>query len=208
MPRLPGQDACEVAGAWRSRGDTKVIRLRAVHVTPLRRLAQGQAEVGLQVVWFKRDLRVADHGALARAAQAGPVLPLYVVEPAYWQQPDASARQWGFVAETLAELREALARLGQPLVIRIGSVVETLAELRQAGALQALWSHEETGNDWTYRRDRQVAAWCRAQGVAWCEVRNHGVWRGRSSRDGWARRWDGAMQQPRRRAPAAFPCRQ
>ena len=31
------------------------------------------------VVWFKRDLRVDDHEALAAAAEDGPIIPLYVV---------------------------------------------------------------------------------------------------------------------------------
>ena len=34
-----------------------------------------------RVVWFKRDLRVHDHAALAQAAAHGPVLCLYVLEP-------------------------------------------------------------------------------------------------------------------------------
>ena len=34
-----------------------------------------------QVVWFKRDLRVQDHRPLAIAAERGPVIPLYVIEP-------------------------------------------------------------------------------------------------------------------------------
>ena len=37
--------------------------------------------MALSVVWFKRDLRVHDHAALAAAAAQGPVLCLYVVEP-------------------------------------------------------------------------------------------------------------------------------
>ncbi|MFM9718803.1 deoxyribodipyrimidine photo-lyase, partial [Streptomyces galilaeus] len=39
-------------------------------------------ETGVQVVWFKRDLRTTDHAPLANAAHAGSVLPLYVAEPA------------------------------------------------------------------------------------------------------------------------------
>ena len=72
----------------------------------------------LEVVWFKRDLRVEDHRPLAQAAaQAaaqgsgqGPVLPLYIAEPEFWQLPDASARQWAFVAEGLESLNMALAK--------------------------------------------------------------------------------------------------
>jgi deoxyribodipyrimidine photo-lyase len=43
----------------------------------------------VQVVWFKRDLRVRDHEPLTEAAKRGPVVPLYVVEPALWKLPDA-----------------------------------------------------------------------------------------------------------------------
>ena len=45
----------------------------------------------MQVVWFKRDLRLADHRPLAEAARRGPVLPLFVVEPDFWRLPELSA---------------------------------------------------------------------------------------------------------------------
>ena len=59
----------------------------------------------LNIVWFKRDLRLTDHRPLASAAGRGPVLPLYIAEPELWAGPDASERQWAFVAESLVELR-------------------------------------------------------------------------------------------------------
>ena len=147
----------------------------------------------LQVVWFKRDLRVADHRPLAEAAAAGPVLPLYIVEPALWAEPDASFRHWAFVAESLDELRRDLAELGQPLVVRVGSVLDILDALRTRHGTLALWSHQETGNDWTYARDRRVLAWCRTHGVEWHERTGGGVVRRLRSRRGWARRWDTLM---------------
>ncbi|WP_217356702.1 deoxyribodipyrimidine photo-lyase [Ruegeria sp. HKCCA0370] len=150
----------------------------------------------VQVVWFKRDLRVNDHQALAQASEVGPVLPLYVVEPELWQQPDASTRQWNFVAETIAELRDDLGKLGQPLIVRTGQILAVLSKLKDRGLIDVLWSHEETGNNWTYQRDRQVAAWCRDHGVRWHEVQNHGVLRRLKSRDGWAERWDRFMALP------------
>lgn len=74
----------------------------------------------LRLLRFKRDLRIHDHPALCEAAKRGPVLPLYIVEPAYWALPDSSARQWPFTAECLEDRRRALAALGQPLVVRVG----------------------------------------------------------------------------------------
>ncbi|MEL6476964.1 MAG: deoxyribodipyrimidine photo-lyase [Pseudomonadota bacterium] len=159
----------------------------------------------LHLVWFKRDLRVADHRALARAAEAGPVLPLFVVEPDLWAEPDLSARQWAFAAECLAELREDLAVLGQPLVIRTGRVTEILGNLRASHPVAALWSHEETGNAWTFARDREVADWCRAEGLPWHEVPMHGVVRRIPTRNGWAKRWDTLMGEPVSPAPALAP---
>ncbi len=150
----------------------------------------------LQVVWFKRDLRMADHWPLARAAEQGLVLPLYVAEPGLWAQEDASARQWAFAAESLAELQSALGALGQPLCVVRGDVVAVLQKIHQRHGIAALWSHEETGNGWTYARDKAVAAWAREAGVPWHEQPQTGVIRRLKTRRGWARAWDRRMAEP------------
>lgn len=159
----------------------------------------------LQIVWFKRDLRVHDHRALAMAARRGPVLPLFIAEPGLWQQPDMSGRQWAFVEESLIELRRELGALGQPLIIRVGDAVEVLERARRRFADIALWSHEETGNGWTYARDLSVAAWAKAASVDWTEVRQAGVIRRLKSRNGWAKRWDAFMAEPETSPPRALP---
>jgi deoxyribodipyrimidine photo-lyase len=158
------------------------------------------------VLWFKRDLRIADHPALALAAAGGDgVLPVYIVEPGLWAQPDASARQWGFVAGSLAELRQALAALGQPLLIRRGEAVAELERLRREYRFGRLVSHEETGTAWTYARDRAVADWARHHGIEWVELPQSGVVRRLRSRDGWAERRDRFMAAPPPPAPTALP---
>ena len=163
------------------------------------------ARTPLQVVWFKRDLRWLDHQPLLQASRCGPVLPLLVVEPELWQQADASARQWAFARECIAELREALAALGQPLVVRVGDVVAVLERARRRLGVAGLWSHEETGNGWTFARDRRVAAWARRHGLPWRELPQFGVVRGLRHRDGWARRWEAQMAEPPCPAPGRLP---
>ncbi len=158
----------------------------------------------LNIVWFKRDLRVVDHQPLALAVQAGPVLPLYIVEPELWAQPDVSARQWAFAAESIQELRRALAALGQPLCIMVGDAVQIFDRLHERQGIATLWSHEETGNGWTYRRDLNVAAWARQAGVPWRETRQFGVVRRLKSRNGWAKAWDSDMASPVVPAPMAL----
>jgi deoxyribodipyrimidine photo-lyase len=154
------------------------------------------------VVWFKRDLRVSDHAALAAAASTGlPVLPLYIVEPEYWRQPDTSARQYQFIRECLVELREDLSRLGQPLIVRTGDVVTILARLNRQHTIAGLYAHEETGNAWTYARDKAVAAWAGHVDVPFHEFAQNGVIRRINTRDGWAARWDKTMAEPQTPTP-------
>ncbi len=164
----------------------------------------GQTAVAMgpfHIVWFKRDLRCVDHRPLLEAAAHGVVLPLYVVEPELWQQPDSSARQWAFCRESLGELRATLATLGQPLIVRVGVVEQVLERARRQLGIAGLWSHEETGNGWTYARDRRVAAWARQHGIAWREIPPFGVTRRLSNRQGWARRWEERMAESISPAP-------
>jgi deoxyribodipyrimidine photo-lyase len=154
------------------------------------------------LVWLKRDLRPDDHPALTYAAGLGAVLPVYVVEPDLWAGPDASARQWEFVAESLADLRQALTGHGAPLVVRVGDAVAVLERLCRQHKISRIVSHEETGNLWTYARDRRVAAWARGAGIVWTELPQSGVVRRLTSRDGWARQRDVFMTGDRLPPPA------
>ncbi len=163
----------------------------------------------IHVIWFKRDLRVSDHAALTSALEAATrdgaaLVPLYVVEPQLWRQPDASARQYEFLLECLSTLNADLAALGQPLIVRVGEIIPTLDALAQHAPIAGLWSHEETGNGWTYARDRRVSAWCRARAITWTQVPQNGVIRRLASRNGWARQWDDLMAQPMVPSPASW----
>ena len=157
------------------------------------------------LVWFKRDLRLSDHPALSHAAGLGPVLPVYVAEPGVWGGPDASARQWEFVADSLADLRRDLAALGLPLVIRTGDAVEVLDRLCRQHRIGAIVSHEETGNALTYARDRRVAAWARDRGLPWTELPQSGVTRRLAGRDGWSARRDAFVIAPLLPVPTLRP---
>lgn len=157
------------------------------------------------LVWLKRDLRLLDHPALTLAAGLGPVLPVHIVEPSLWTGPDASARHWAFVAESLAGLRADLAALGLPLAVRVGEAVTVLDRLCRQHRITRILSHEETGNLATYARDRAVAAWAKGAGLQWTELPQSGVIRRLASRDGWAGARDAFMAQPLLPVPALGP---
>lgn len=159
----------------------------------------------MEIVWFKRDLRVHDHAPLVAACVSGrPVLPLYIVEPALWQQPDASGRQYGFLTGSLADLDRSLAARGGRLVVRVGEAAQVLHDLHAQHGITAIHAHQETGNLWSFERDKAVRRWARAAGVPVFEAQQHGVWRALNNRNGWAARWEAMMRAPRVAAPAAI----
>ncbi len=161
--------------------------------------------MALQVVWFKRDLRVHDHAALVAACAAnGPVLPVYVFEPELWALPEHSARQFGFLIECLSELDAALWSRGARLHLAVGEACDVFTRLHVRHGLAAIHAHEETGLQWTFDRDIAVRAWARRAGVPFREYSQHGVIRGLRARDGWARRWNDRMSGPRLKAPNAI----
>lgn len=141
------------------------------------------------VVWFKRDLRTHDHAALHQALQSGPVLCIYCIEPALWAQSDASTQHYHFTLECLRDLWVQLKELGLRLQLVTGDAPEVLARLHAEAPFKAVYSHEETGNEASYARDRAVSRWCKAQGVDWHQYKQFGVVRGAVNRDVWHLQW-------------------
>jgi len=140
------------------------------------------------IVWFKRDLRNHDHAPLLAASQSNsPVIPLYIVEPEYWQQAFASRRHWHFIHDCLVDLNIALTDLGQPLIVRVGDVCDVLAQLHEQHGVGDVYMHEETGNSWTYDRDLKVGKLCLDRNISSHEFPTNGVVRRLRSRDDWSK---------------------
>ena len=126
----------------------------------------------------------------------GAVVALYVYEPEIIGAEDFDPSHLVFINQSLAELDTRLRTVGGRLTLRTGRLPEVFAELHAAHGIAGLWSHEETGNALTYGRDLRVKAWCRAHGIPWTEIPQHGVCRPHPSRDGWAERWTARMGEP------------
>lgn len=152
--------------------------------------------MGTQLLWLKRDLRLDDHRALAKAAQLGPVVGLFVFEEGLLRHPDTDPSHVQFTIDALTELRARWEERGGLLLVRVGTVVEQLERLHRDLGFADLWSHQETGSRWTYDRDLRVQRWARERGVTWREPWQHGVVRRLRTRDGWAGNWARRMGLP------------
>lgn len=141
----------------------------------------------VEVVWFKRDLRIHDHQPLLEASQKGDIIPLYIIEPELWKQPDVSDRQYHFLIESLSDLNQSLKNIGQELVIKVGNADNIFTKLINQFSIKNIWSHQETWNHWTYQRDINLRKLFKSHNVNWIELPTNGVVRNLAARKDWAR---------------------
>ena len=158
----------------------------------------------MNVLWFKRDLRVTDHAPLSHCAAAGPFVALYVDDPSIIASPEYGANQHEFVNECLADLRSRIEDLGGRLHRIHGPTCDALEAIHALQPITRLWSHMETGHGVTYARDKAVKRWCRRNGVRWTECPTVEVFRPHPARDGWSRRWYTQVRKPEVPAPRAL----
>ncbi|MFM7858798.1 MAG: deoxyribodipyrimidine photo-lyase, partial [Flammeovirgaceae bacterium] len=63
----------------------------------------------INIVWFKRDLRLNDHQPLMCAvADNTPALLVYFFEPTSMAGADSDVRHWRFVQESIHDLNQTL----------------------------------------------------------------------------------------------------
>ena len=149
----------------------------------------------INLFWFKKDLRTFDNEALNEALKNGNVIPIYVVETDLWKLPDHSSRQWEFVRESLIDLKNSLNDIGLKLIIRVGNIEDVIKEFMERFNVKGIYSHEETGNEWTFKRDQALRNFIKNKSINWNEYRQFGVFRGLKTRKSWSQKWEQHMSQ-------------
>lgn len=99
------------------------------------------------IVWFRDDLRLSDHPALAAVARAGrPLICLYILdeESAGLRHLGGATRWW--LAGSLRALDADLRKLGQRLVLRRGKAADVVPSMAQEARAQTVY--------WNRRYDR------------------------------------------------------
>jgi deoxyribodipyrimidine photo-lyase len=160
----------------------------------------------MNVVWFKRDLRLQDHEALWYAAQTNePTLLLYLFEPSVWADVHFSDWHRTFIEEALLSLNEALKPFGTHVLATEGEAEDVFEAIKNNTHYQVL-SSEETNLKITYQRDLRMKQWFRDHGINWREFQSNGVLRGIANREGWVRQWYLKMHSPQHHVDTKAIC--
>ena len=150
----------------------------------------------VNVVWLKRDLRLQDHEPLKSALEAGlPFILLYIFEPSLIRYHDSDIRHWRFVWQSLMELNSQLSE-HQSLTIVNGEALEVFEVLHKSYEIQVVFSHQETGNRLSFKRDLTVKSFFKANKIQWVESQSNGVIRGIQNRIDWDKKWMEFMHRP------------
>jgi deoxyribodipyrimidine photo-lyase len=108
------------------------------------------------VVWFRRDLRVADHPALVAALDAaGQVVPVFVVDRTLLGGRPSGPTRRAFLHGALRSLARELEARGGRLLVREGDPVQVIPALARATGATAVWCSREF-TPYARRRDAAV----------------------------------------------------
>jgi deoxyribodipyrimidine photo-lyase len=110
------------------------------------------------VLWFRRDLRLADHPALVAAAGAGPIVALFVLDPALLGP--AGAPRTAFLYRCLRALDESI---GGRLVVRSGDPVDVVPAVAGEAGAETVFVSADFG-PYGRRRDHEVGGALKAGG--------------------------------------------
>ena len=143
----------------------------------------------MQIVWFKRDLRIFDNEAFKKACDIGPIIPLYIFEEDLWKHSPLCMKHYTFLKQSLNDLNNDLEKLGQKLIIEKNHSIEVFKKYKKKYNITTVWSHQETWNYWVKQRNDKLSKWFGSNNIKWIEVVQNGVIRDLKSREGWARKW-------------------
>ncbi len=137
------------------------------------------------ILWFRRDLRLADHRMLTAAAASGrPLIPVFILDPETEAQGAASRWRLGLAVAAFAQ---SLAGVGLRLVQRRGPALEVLQGLiAETAAAGVMWTR--LYDPVSRKRDEAVKSALKATG---CEAKSfaghvlHEPWRIQTGQGGY-----------------------
>jgi deoxyribodipyrimidine photo-lyase len=151
----------------------------------------------INIVWFKRDLRLHDHEPLKRACEAGlPTMLLYAFEPSVMQHYDSDIRHHRFVYESLIDMNNRLKINDLEILICHNELDFIFQNLLKNYTIDTVFSYEEIGVNLTFDRDKRLKKWFKKHDIKWQESQTSGIYRGLQNRKTWKDDWYDIAKKP------------
>lgn len=120
----------------------------------------------IQVMWFRRDLRLTDNAALYHALRTGvPVLPIFIFDRNILDQlEDKADRRVEFIHAALTEMQVQLASMGSSLEVYYGFPMDVYKQLTEVYEIETVFTNHDY-EPYAKERDDAIAAFLQSEGV-------------------------------------------
>ena len=113
-------------------------------------------------MWLKRDLRLCDNAAIHDAVSCKkPLICLFNLDSQRIGRSDVSAIHIEWELDCLRSLAQDIEGLGGVIKFNYGNIIEALEKLHHEYDIDSIIANQETGLQWSWDRDKQVAEWCK-----------------------------------------------
>ena len=162
--------------------------------------------MSVNIVWFKRDLRLNDNAAISDAIKRNlPIICLFNLDSQRISRSDVSAIHIEWELDCLRSLSKDIDQLGGVIKFNYGNIFEALETLNLEYDIDSIIANEETGLKWSWDRDKQVAEWCDFNRVKFVEHPSNGVVRKLKNRDNWKKYRDKRVSAELFPRPSSMP---
>lgn len=132
----------------------------------------------MQLVWFRRDLRLNDNEIVSKAGHdGGEVLPFFIIDPWFYRQPLIACCRVKFLFESLENLDSNLRWRGSQLYLFEGNSVDVIRQLTRSlinlGKQPKVYFNRDVQVDYGINRDRQILDFYQQQGLEVHLGKNH-----------------------------------
>ena len=119
----------------------------------------------ISVFWFRRDLRLEDNTALAKAIGSGfPVLALFIFDTEIIDELPADDARISFIYEQLEKIHKHLLARNSSLRVLKGEPRDVWKELIDSYEIQAVYANKDY-EPYALKRDRELGEWLQSRGV-------------------------------------------
>lgn len=120
----------------------------------------------IQVMWFRRDLRLSDNAALYYALRSGiPVLPIFIFDKKILNQlDDKTDRRVAFIHEAICKIQHQLTQMGSSMEVYYDSPIEVYKILIERYTIDTVFTNHDY-EPYAIERDSAISALLKENGV-------------------------------------------
>ena len=112
----------------------------------------------VNIIWFRRDLRLKDNAALYHALRSGvSVLPIFIFDTAILDQlQDRADKRVAFIHSAITEMQAELVAMGSTMKVFHGKPLDVFTLLVQSYSIQTVFTNHDY-EPYALERDKAIA---------------------------------------------------